>query len=176
MTENEYYWIKITFFPRWDLPGRWSVTSERAEGYETDVNMCDWEKKKIHICSNVSGDDLRSLLIHEITNAVVKNSVLHKDLWQRRMLKAAARARQIGEQRLARMIEEDVDGYKSPTIVDGALIYGTIGDFLIDNPGATFDEVVSRICQEYPMRKAEFHKRYKKAQKIYEKERNQYCD
>lgn len=171
MIKDEFNWIRQNFFPRWDRKELWHVTSERPKDYLVDMDLCDWEEKRIHICSDSSGDELRVILIHEITHAVVPHSTMHGHKWQKRMIKASLRAKQLGEHRLAKMIKLDVEAYNTnPETVTASLIYSGIKDILIDIPDKTFEQVKEMLCIRYPMKLQDFDKRYKIARRKFKEE------
>jgi len=171
---DAFQWVRETLFPRWDRRRDWRLTARRANGYNVDLDLCDWQSKRIHVLACHGGDELREVLVHEITHAVVKHSTMHGRSWQRRMLKAASRCREMGEHRLAEMIRRDVEGYKEdPVRVTAVLMYETIKDIAAERPEMTYDAVVDYLRREYPMRKRDFEQRFRRARSVFVEARRQ---
>ena len=106
MTRLQQHWraTLATFFPAWKAGKQWCCTTQTrrtAHGY------CDIERRIVEIGLVFADDDeLDRLLIHEISHATAPGG--HGKTWQHRMLCAAAKARKLGRNRLAELLEEEV--------------------------------------------------------------------
>src|ERR1700730_1313962 len=90
--------VKRDYFPRWDPTGEWRLSfrlPSQARWAALLHGLCDMERRLIFIGAFPADEDARdALLIHEICHAVATG--FHGKPWQRRMEKAAARARALG--------------------------------------------------------------------------------
>src|SRR5262245_57181455 len=109
--------VRRDFFPRWDRAGRWTLRVEDSPAASWECNVagkCYLDSCTIivYASAGLSDRDQRDgLLIHEVCHAHAVAGEGHGNRWQARMAQAARRARRLGRERLARLLEEDAGSY-----------------------------------------------------------------
>jgi hypothetical protein len=162
--ENEFEFVRATFFPRWDKKREWRV--ELVDDLDGAQGKCFDEEKVVRIAYLLSGDKLTVLLIHEITHAVSRSN--HARKFQDRMSKAAQKADTIGRPELGSLLREDVDMCRKQYIPYAAGIYDQIREAVIYAPEATFTQVVNYIRREIGLPKKDFLRQYRRARTVFD--------
>jgi hypothetical protein len=138
--QKQFRTIKEEFFPRWDKKQEWGVRLSRDKELspalgDTAVGQCNSESKNIVIqsiddfspvgrriadikmiifssCTKKLSpkQQLQLLLIHEICHAVTPDG--HGKRFQKRLLKASERAKELGRKRLANALREEAGEMK----------------------------------------------------------------
>jgi hypothetical protein len=167
LMEQSWQQVRQEFFPRWDREKRWRL-SFRGIRLNGCHGCCDDRTRTIRIGMLSDDPEKRSrLLIHEICHAIYPG---HGRPWQRRLAKAAQRAAQLGRERLADLIRQEIEGYRQ-SIQDGegtpALVYQQISDIVSGSPHLTYANVERYLRNEQAMTIAEFRKHYKRARKVF---------
>lgn len=136
--------IKHQFFPRWDRKNLWRISTRSRRNVH---GCCDPERRVIEIVIQHNDPDERDrLLIHEICHAVAEGG--HGKKWQDRIEMAARRAEELGRDRLAKLLREEIESYReSWKPVDEA--YGIVQEWLTCNPDLTLAQVRRALAQEY---------------------------
>jgi len=170
--EEEFEWVRRTFFPRWDKKREWNLVL-LDEGYGA-AGRCDWHDRTIKIFDNEkpTGDPLTVLLIHEIAHAVARSG--HFKMWTNRMELAARLAERLGKSELARLLRADAHGYlDAPHSYTAAEIYNRIGEALIDCPDVSFEGLLEGISREFgAMPPRDILRRYKLVRRVYDTHRD----
>ncbi len=103
--QEEFEFIRKTFFPRWDRNGQWRI--EVPEIPDSDCAGECLTKPKIIVIDHPPAikEELQALLIHEISHAVSRDRPpYHLPEWENRMVKSCIRAADLGMNGLARCI------------------------------------------------------------------------
>lgn len=104
------------------------------------------------------------LLIHEVCHTVAGGG--HGRTWQRRMEQAARRADELGRDRLARLLRDEIEGYQeSWKPVDEA--YGIVREWLTYNPGLTLAQVRRALADQYGLLVSEVGKTFRWFEKVF---------
>jgi hypothetical protein len=112
--QEAYEYIRENFFQRWYRNKQWVV---RLIPRLPAHGKCNDKKKEIQLqCVSDDEDSLHVLLIHEICHAFGSG---HGKKWFARMLRAADDAKNMGRNKLAGMLEEEVDEYKKSNLPTG---------------------------------------------------------
>jgi hypothetical protein len=164
VTRLQQHWrgILATFFPTWEAERKWRCTTQTRR---TNHGYCDMDRRIIEI-GNVSADDdnLDALLIHEICHATA--SVGHAKKWQHRMSRAAAKARKVGRNTLANLLDEQVKGYQDSSFTM-AHIYQEVEDALLANPSLTFAQIKRWLAMDYGLLVGEVEKSFRRIRRVY---------
>lgn len=155
--------IKDLFFSRWDRQDLWRVSSRSRRKVH---GHCDPERKVIEIVVQHADPDERDrLFIHEASHAVAEMS--HGKKWQQRMEKAARRAEELGRQRLAQLLREEIAGYQQSSI---GLEHGydQIRDALNEHPDLTFSQIKRWLADEFGLLVSEVATSFKRATKVFQ--------
>jgi len=166
--QEEFEFIRKTFFPRWDRKKEWRVILVQ------DVNgtqgECLKSTKTIHILKELrSIEELQALLIHEICHAV--GNWGHARKWQDRMLRSARQAADSGLGALADILRRNVQRYKESHRETAEMVYTEIGDYVLDSPECEFDTIIDYMRRVRGVSREEFLKRYRKSRDVYESNR-----
>ena len=156
--------VRATFFPAWDRKRQWRFV--RADDLDGSMGRCDRDKKKISIRNGISGDDLTALLIHEIGHAVTGDG--HGKRWSDRMEKAAIRAEKLGLGTVARLLREDIDGYKASLPVTASMVYDQIELAVFVNRSATLSQIVEFLRRDYGFTREQFLKRFRRTERVFD--------
>ena len=155
--------VRMTYFPRWDKENKWIV---KLNPELKVTGLFEADTKKIHIKS-LDRLDLHLLLVHEICHSVSPD---HGKKWQGRMLKAAKKAKNLGDNDLADKIIKNVDDYiNTPYIFSARAIYNKIEDLVIaTNGNKAFDDIMDFIKDDWKVCDEKIDK-LKKCKDVYEK-------
>ena len=158
----QFMTIKRAFFPRWDRRNLWRVSTRSRRKVE---GCCDPKRRVIEIVVQHGGPDQRDrLLIHEISHAVAGGG--HGTKWQDRMERAARRADELGRNRLAKMLRDEIADYReSWKPVDEA--YGIVQEWLTCNPGLTLPQVRRALADQYGLLVSEVAKTFQRFEKVF---------
>lgn len=151
------------FFPRWDRGGWQVIQVDDLDGAE---GHCNREKKTIRIVAGKSGNALSVLLIHEIVHAVTEEC--HGKRWFRRMEQAADEAAEQGLKTLARLIHEEIAGYKDGWRPTASSIYRQIENCVREQPGFAFEQVMDHVRRDWGLSREDFLRRFRRANRIFE--------
>lgn len=155
--------IKKTYFPRWRSAGEWQC---RRGEHISWHGQCD-DSRKILFIGFIPEDEEEIVILHEAVHAVA--GPYHGKRFLRRFEQAAQTARLIGDEKMARRIENEIDGYKNRSYrVTAAFVYGSIEDAVRDQPQATYEEVVTWLVRDCGVDLESFEKRWKRARRVYE--------
>jgi hypothetical protein len=160
--------VRKTFFPRWHKEGRWTFQLNPKAKQES--GRCIDEGKLIWI-SPFENDPI-AVLIHEICHAVCPNHS-HGSRWQRRMLKAAQRAQDIGNPKPAKSLREEVEQYRhQQEIVTKRGMYIEIEDIIWESTEKTptYAAIRENLCYNYGLDFQEFERLYPEAERVYKRE------
>lgn len=163
--QEAYEYIRENFFHRWDRNEQWVV---RLIPMLPACGRCD-EKKEIQLRYVPDDEDsLHLLLIHEICHAF---DLGHGKKWFARMLKAADDAKNIERNKLAGMLQMEIDEYKKPNLPTGKAkeIYGSIEDVVLDSPGASYKDVIKFVANDLGMYPEELEDSFKLCKRVYDK-------
>lgn len=154
--------IKSQYFPRWDCQNLWRISTRSRRKVE---GCCEPERRVIEIAVQYADPDKRDrLLIHEICHAVADGG--HGKKWQDRMERAASRADELGRDRLAKLLREEIEGAReSWKPVDEA--YGIVQEWLTCNPDLTLAQVRRALAQEYGLLASEVGKKLRRFKKVF---------
>ena len=160
--QHHFREIKHLFFPRWDRDHLWRISPKsrrRVHGH------CDDERQVIEIVVQHADPDKRDgLLIHEICHAVANGN--HGKAWQRRMEKAARRADDLGRDRLAQWLRQEIADYQDAAEVTGEA-YQTVQEWLAHQPDLTFAQVKRSLADLYGLLVTEVATTFKRIEKVY---------
>ena len=169
-----YQEIRQTFFPLWDKKGLWTFS---VDSRLPPQGQCNRELKRITL-RHVPSDsvELQMLLIHEISHAISSGS--HGLPWQRKMVKAASRAEELGRSPLAEMIRNNVliyQGHPQTANAAKANVYGEIEDlFTMGAPvGLSFRDAVAYIAGDLGMYESELLKLFPRCKEVFMKARRE---
>ena len=161
-TQNDYEYIRLTFFPRWDRKRQWvfKMVNDLPCG-----GVCNYPTRTISLQPFSDKNIFYKTMIHEICHSCTKSN--HGKNWQNRMLIAAKVASEKGLSDLSDMIIADVEMYQNACRDGHELFYETITDYVVENPDTTFDEMKKAIAGSlgiYPDGIDEF----KRSKKVFE--------
>jgi hypothetical protein len=160
--------ILAAFFPRWKAASEWLCTTRTRR---TGDGHCDPERRIIEIRVVFEDDDaLDCLLIHESAHAVA--SLSHDKRWQRRIARAAARARNLGRTRLAELLDEEIVHYQEKR-QPISVAYQEVQDAVFDNPDLTLAQIKRRLARTYGLLVREVGKSFPRLVKVYDKARQE---
>lgn len=158
--------VRKAFFPHWDRNRNWKVRKKKDLPCD---GLCDLHLKAISLQYISKNDDkLSRLLIHEICHCF---SPRHGKRWQDQMVKRAQKANQIGRDELARLIMEDVEGYRKAPIIRAKDVYGRVEDIVTEDSeeGISFEDLVKCLASELGMYPEELLEGYKKLKEAFSK-------
>lgn len=159
----EYERVKELYFPRWDRQGRWRLLVKNdIDGL---VGRADPDLKRIEI-KPMSGLELTITVIHEIAHAVAGKG--HAKRWQDRMTKAAKHAASVGETKLGKMIDEEVDAYRRSANTGAEEVYSRIADAVHKCAAYEFEKAVELVRREYGLTREQFLHAYPKSRDRFE--------
>jgi hypothetical protein len=144
------------FFPRWRDSASWTIMEDSHGSWvdtqgntqtTTEQGYCDGTTKTIYVNNGWKDRaECRLLIIHEICHAVTSGG--HGKRFCTRLRQAAQRASALGDMTLSAQLLEEADGYECGPAFD-ASPYSCIPEILCDNPGATFDDVLTKLAYDY---------------------------
>ncbi len=166
--QEEFEFIRKTFFPRWDRKEEWRIIL--VQDINGTQGECLKRTKTIHILKELGSiEELQALLIHEICHAVGYWG--HARKWQDRMLRSARQAADSGLSALADILRRNVQRYKESHRETAEMVYTEIGDYVLDSPECEFDTIIDYMRRVRGVSREEFLKRYRKSRDVYESNR-----
>jgi len=161
---QEFEYIKRTFFPRWDKKRKWKI---RKVWHLPCGGKYDTDSKTILLRSSLEDgdkDNLHRLLIHEICHCA---SNYHGKRYQDRYSKAKTRAEEIGREGLLKQMIEELSmlGQKKEPF-DHRYTYQQIADWTLERPEIPWKKMLTYVARERGMYLHEFLKRYKRAKEV----------
>ena len=132
--------------------------------------MCNRITKTIEISWKYIAEDdneLRRLLCHEICHAVVDG--YHGQKWQKRLLIVAQRAADLGQKELVAKIYSDINNVQNSEVVSLISVHQNIEDALMDNPNASFEDVIEHVADNWSMTAKGLLKKYKTLKCFFDK-------
>lgn len=109
-------------------------------------------------------DERDKLLVHEICHAVAHGG--HGKVWMKRMEKAAKRADELGRQRLAQLLWEEIVNYQQSA--EGLeQVYDTIRDWLVSEPDLTLTQLKRSLANQYGLLLSEVSKTFRRLEKVF---------
>jgi len=156
--------VRHTFFPKWDRKREWQIVE--ADDLDGAQGKCDLDTKTVSVLRGVGGDDLTALLIHEIAHAVTDGG--HGKKWLERMEKAAEKAESIGLHTTAKLLQEQIAGYRSQRPVKASDIYHEITACVWGNSNVTFPQAVDFVRRDYGLGRADFLGRFRRAKRVFD--------
>lgn len=155
--------FKTAFFSRWDRQNLWRISTRSRRKVH---GSCDPDRRVIEIViQHTDPDERDKLLIHEICHAVVDGS--HGKKWQDRMVKAAKRADELGRDRLAKLLREEVKGYQEAS-TSLEVAYNQIRDALDDYPDLTFTQIKRWLADQYGLLVCEVCTSFRRARRVFD--------
>lgn len=165
--QTAFEYIRKTYFPRWDKKGQWTVS---YKGDLPSTGSCDIKNKAIFLDTAPAKDDkLHFLLIHEICHAVTTQS--HGKKWKSRMLKASAKAKELGHKEISKMLHENVEIYNKSNKIKAFDVYQLIDEWTTENPDVPYDELIKGVAGYFGCYPEELEEDYKRCKTVYEKAR-----
>lgn len=140
---EQFKYVRKNFFPGWDKDGRWKARlSTELDGA---MGRCDVERKRISV--TLEGGRLATVtLIHEICHAVVGE--YHGKMFQGRLLKAAARAKDMGRLDLAADLRAEAAMARRSGRIYAEHVYGTIAGAARDSD-VDFQQTIEYVRRQY---------------------------
>lgn len=159
-------YIKEIYFPRWDNRKRWTIKKDKSL---PSFGLCNRESKTISLkYIDEDEDNFYRLLIHEICHAVTNGN--HSKKWKVRMLKARDKAKSIGHQKLAVLLEIEVGEYAPEKSIDSVShIYEDFEDYILQYPHMLpYDQIIEKFARSYGLYPDELKQICKRIRKVYE--------
>ena len=168
--KQRFQTVRRLFFPQWDRAGQWRV--RQVNDLDGAQGRCCPEDRTIRITHLPMGEEGVTLLIHEIGHAVASGG--HGKQWQARLERAAAVADRLGRTELAGLLRKEIAAYNDPLAkVTAAGVYGEISDAVVQNPGATFWQVIDCVRRDYGCSRKEFLQHFRRAKHIFDREKRE---
>ena len=115
-------------------------------------------------------DEFDRLLIHEICHAVADAG--HGKVWQARMQMAAHRAGELGRDRLAELLREEIVNYQQRGL-GLAEAYDSIRDALNVETELTFTQIKRWLADQYGLLVSEVCTTFRRAERVYREARKE---
>jgi len=157
------------FFPRWHKHRQWRFTTNSRR---TTDGYCDSEHRVITIPKSGVRDavDRDAVVIHEICHAVTSGG--HGKRWINRMKKAAMRAESLAKHSLSSRLLKEIEGQLFPNVIPSRVqeldVYGSVRDYVFENPDATLPEIKRVIAGRYGLLPSEVHKSFTRLRKVFQ--------
>jgi len=168
------------FFPRWRDSGAWTIVEgphgqwvdTQGNTYTTtESGYCARTTKTIFLNYGQHGRQHgRAIIIHEIVHAVTSGA--HGKQFCARLRQAAQRASDLGDLTLSAQLREEADAYESTAINLGSP-YRRIPKIVCENPGATFEQILTYLANEYGETAPALVARYPRLRTVYQRARRQ---
>lgn len=163
--ETAYQYVRKSFFPRWDRDRQWTchLIHDLPSG-----GRCFDDRKEIAVQYVSDNDDeLYALLIHEICHAFAMG---HDKGWQKRMLKAAEKAHELGLYGVQNILASEVKEYSSTPNVTANDIYEAITNVVFDSGNTlSLNDVANYLASKHGYYTDEFMLQYKRCEYFYDK-------
>jgi hypothetical protein len=179
--QEEFEFIRKTFFPEWDKAHEWSVSEPEFTASDGLGGIsgahCDSENKTIVVPkfppSFEDRVDLRAMLIHETCHAVGCKD--HGSDWQEQMLQHADRAKKLlPRSALASKLREEVRRHRivfAKKKYPDERVYRQIFEIvniLCPGPNCTLEAAIDCVRPEYGLSRAKFLGRFKDSRRVFE--------
>ena len=105
------------------------------------------------------------LLIHEICHAF---SLRHGPPWLRRLRKAVARAKELGRNRLADLLESEAREYEAAPVIRAKDVYRQLADWTAEAPDKPYRNLSAAVAYDVGMTLAEFDEAYPRARRVHD--------
>jgi len=156
--------VRTTFFPAWDRKREWRFA--RADELDGSMGRCDRDRKEISVWNGIGGDHLTALLIHEVGHAATDD--YHGKRWTDRMEKAAIQAQELCLGTVARLLREEINGYKDAFPMTASMVYDRLELAVFVNRSLTFTQIVELLRRDYGFTREQFLKRFRRAERVFE--------
>jgi hypothetical protein len=159
-----FRYARTTFFPRWDRFGAWRC--QIADPRRSIDGLCLPEKRVIHIRRGV--EHPLGVVIHEMCHAVCPK-VSHGRPWQKRMLKAAQRAKEINDIPLADFLLNDANLFGNSPAVTAQAVYSDIQDAIYgESKIPSFGKAIAVISRKLGLTQKELLHRFRRCRTVYD--------
>ncbi len=162
--------VRRDYFPRWDKGKKWHLEYDNGRSAH---GICDTATKTIWIGAAVVPEREKELLltiIHEICHSFHGCGGLHGPSWQQKMRQKAHLAKQKGDEALAGLIQEDIEGYTScPERIYASTVYNSIEQIVSDIPGIAYPDAIGRVAEKIGLYPHELETKYKRCKQVYQK-------
>jgi hypothetical protein len=165
--QAEFQRLRQLLFPDWDSEEKWRLCA--ADLPKAQRGFCDHECHSINIGSAVTTkEEVIITIVHEICHALAPPGG-HDVPWRSEMTKAATRARENGQLRLARDIDDEarLGGYKFSDL-KGNCIFALERDPLLP-----YDKFVKCICEATGMADKDIRESYPRLERFYRQKQRQ---
>ena len=166
--------VKRHYFPRWVPGSTWAARAESRASYTLESGYCDRVNKAILVAPIVvanGGPNLVATVIHESCHAVTQGG--HGQRFCIRMAKAAARARGLGERKVAEIIELEVEQYArgAAEMVRAADVYRRMGNMVAEyGDSLGYTQLCEAIAGSNGQTVEELERRFRRLRRVYERE------
>jgi hypothetical protein len=150
--------------------GQW-VDTQGNTHTTTESGYCDSTTKTIFLNYGQHGRQQgRTIIIHEIVHAVTSGA--HGTQFCARLRQAAQRASDLGDMTLSAQWRAEAEAYESPGLSLGSP-YRRIPQIVCENPGATFEQILTYLADEYVETAPALVARYPRLHAVYQRARHQ---
>jgi len=164
--------VKEQYFPHWDKNNSWVISINPPDPDDFHAYaQCDLKTRTIYFDLKLEPpmDYLITLLIHEISHAVTKDS--HGNKWKKRYLKVSEVAVKNGYTNIAENIRRDLYLHENIPKLYADTVYSYVKELVKDDPEMTLEEIFEWISWEVGIQKVELIKKYKKIGIVFETEK-----
>jgi hypothetical protein len=158
--------VRADLFPRWVAGRHWRVRTGSRSVVSREGGHCDSGSRTIHV--NAGPTDREVVVVHEICHAVAGSG--HGARWQRRMARAAERARTLGRTTLAMQIEREVSGYIDAPPPRAAYVYDQVSNAAWAGRAA-YHAVLKWVASSYGFTLPELESRYPRLRATFDRSR-----
>lgn len=185
--DEEFEWVRTTFFPRWDRKRQWRVIeAENLDGY---LGFCDRISKSVLVLADHSRhtESLRELLIHEIAHAVSPDQG-HGLNWERAVKRSLRKAETLGLGPLVTLIQKDIEEHAEEVadyelnrerygnMVSKRNLYKSIKDLVIESPEISYEEALEYVRVTFTGAPRQvFDRHYPKCRKAFDEGKHFYA-
>jgi hypothetical protein len=157
--------IRQTFFPRWDRKKEWSVVI--VDDLDGAQGRCEPEAKQIQLATYMEGDELTSLIIHEVAHAVAR--IDHGRRWLARMEKAAVDADKMDLGGIAGLLREQIKDYREGGVrYTAQMVYAEMETGVMCQPHLAFPQVVDWLRRNFGLSREQFLRRFRRSRAVYD--------
>jgi hypothetical protein len=160
---NRFQYVRLHFFPRWDLKKRWNV---RYLPNAPFAGRCNDKTHEIFINRFANEDDLDLLLIHEICHVRCPS---HDTGWQNKFFLMSQRAKDIGRDELSNLILRELHIVRESPPVTAESIYRMIEYCVRDLPSISYNDVVNYVAREHGYTRSALKQKYKKSKDAFKR-------
>lgn len=109
-------------------------------------------------------DELDRLLIHEICHAIAKGG--HGKAWRARMGAAARKATELGRNRLAQLLQQEIVGYEQ-ALLGVSDAYQMIEEWVAHKPDLTLAQIKRSLAENYGLLVSEVGTKFRRTEKVF---------